>query len=82
MSFTKGPTISLTYEEVLDLATQLSPDEQQRLTKELARKRLGELMDDMRPKKPVPQKEILKASKEARKRVQARRRNEAAADRR
>lgn len=82
MTFTKGPTISLTYDEVLALATQLSPKEQQQLANELARKRLGELMEEMRPKRPVPQKEIMRASKEARKRVQARHRRAAAAGRR
>lgn len=82
MTFTKGPTISFTYDEVLALATQLSPKEQQRLTKELARKRMLELMDEMRPKKPVPQKEILKAARASRKRVQARQKDETASGRR
>ena len=82
MTFTKGPTISFTYEEVVDLAKQLSLEEQVKLTKELARKRLLELVKEMRPRKPVPEKEILKASKLARKRVAARYRRDAAADRR
>ena len=41
MTFTKGPAINLNYEEVLDLAKQLTPDEQVKLTKALVRKRLA-----------------------------------------
>jgi hypothetical protein len=80
MSFTKGPSISLTYEQVEELASQLSEEEQLRLSrkleKDLARRKLLDLMEEMRPKKPVPEKEILKAAKEARKRVAARYRRE------
>lgn len=85
MSFTKGPSITLTYDQVEQLTEQLSPDEQfklaDKLSKKLARKRLLDLMDSMRPKKPVPAKVIMKASKEALKNVQERRRNEATSGR-
>jgi dihydroneopterin aldolase len=85
MSFTKGPSITLTYDQVEQLADQLSQEEQfklaDKLSKKLARKKLLDLMDSMRPQKPVAKKEILKASKEARKHVQARRRHEASAGR-
>jgi hypothetical protein len=85
MSFTKGPSITLTYDQVEQLTEQLSQDEQfklaDKLSKKLARKKLLDLMDSMRPKKPVSAKDIMKASKEARKNVQARRRNEASAGR-
>jgi hypothetical protein len=81
MSFTKGPSISLTYEQVAELVAQLKPEEKQRLIrkldKELARMKLRELFDEVRPKKPVGDAEILKVSKQVRKRVAARSRNEA-----
>lgn len=86
MSFTKGPSISLTYEQVEDLVSQLDAKEKQRLAKkldkELARKKLRELFDDIRPKKPVSETEILKVSKQVRKRVAARYRSETASGRR
>ncbi len=86
MSFLKGPSLSFTYDQVEHLASQLSEKEQIRLSrkleKDLARKKLLELMDAMRPKKPVSEKEILKASRIARKRVATRYRREAAAGRR
>jgi len=86
MSFTKGPSISLTYEQVEELVSQLGADEKQRLArkldKELARKKLRKLFDEIRPKKPVGEAEILKVSKQVRKRVAARSRNEAASGRR
>ncbi len=72
MEFTQGPSITLTYEQVLELATQLSPEQQQELARELAQNRLKALVKEMRPKRPVPQKEVMKAAKEARKRVAAR----------
>jgi len=86
MSFTKGPSISLAYEQVEDLISQLSTGEKlrlaQKLDKELARQRLRELFDEIRPKKPVSEAEILKVSKQVRKRVAARYRREAASGRR
>lgn len=86
MSFTKGPSINLTYEQVAELVSQLNPEEKQRLIqkldKELARTKLRELFDEVRPKKPVGEAEILKVSKQVRKRVAARSRNEAATGRR
>jgi len=86
MSFTKGPSITLTYDQVERLTEQLSEDEQfklaDKLSKKLARKKLLDLMDSMRPKKAVPAAQILKAAKEARKNIQARRRDEATAGRR
>jgi hypothetical protein len=86
MSFTKGPSITLTYDQVERLTEQLSEDEQfklaDKLSKKLARKKLLDLMDSMRPKKAVPAEKILKAAKEARKNVQARKRDEATAGRR
>jgi hypothetical protein len=88
MSLTKGPSISfsVTYEQVEQLASQLSEKERLKLTRKLekglARQKLLDLMDSMRPAKAVAEKEILKASKEARKRVAARSRRDATADRR
>jgi hypothetical protein len=86
MSFTKGPSISLTYEQVEELVSQLNSDDKVRLAKkldkELARKKLREFFDEMHPKKPVSEAEILKVSKEVRKRVAARFRREAASGRR
>ncbi|MFT3885485.1 MAG: hypothetical protein QM724_08670 [Flavobacteriales bacterium] len=88
MSLTKGPSISftVTYEQVEQLASQLSEKERLKLTrkleKDIARLKLLGLMDEMRPTKAVPEKEVLKASKEARKRVATRYRRDAAAGRR
>lgn len=86
MSFTKGPSISLTYEQVEELVSQLSPTDKARLArkldKELARKELRQLFDAVRPNKPVSEAEILKVSKQVRKRVAARSRNEATSGRR
>ena len=79
MSFTKGPSITLTYEQVERLTDQLSDTEQlklaEKLGRKLARKKLLDLIQEMRPEKPVPQREILEAAKEARKRVAKRRRD-------
>jgi len=86
MSFTKGPSITLTYEQVERLTDQLSEPEQmklaEKLSRKLARKKLLDLVESMRPKKPVPQREILRASKEARERVQQHSRNGKASGRR
>jgi hypothetical protein len=86
MSFTKGPSINLTYEQVERLTDQLSEPEQlklaEKLSRKLARKKLLGLMEAMRPKKPVPQKEILAAARDARKRVQQRSRDASAKGRR
>jgi len=83
MLFTKGPSLNFTYEQIEDLAAQLPPDEQvklaRKLDKDLARKRLRELFAVIRPKKPVRDAEILKVSKEVRKRVATRYRRDAAA---
>jgi hypothetical protein len=85
MAFTKGPSITLTYDQVEQLTEQLSQEEQfklaDKLSKKLARKKLLDLMDAMRPKKPATAKDIMKASKEARKTIQDRRRHEASAGR-
>lgn len=84
MSFTKGPSISLTYEQVEALVSQLDASEKQRLVKkldkELARKELRELFDEVRPRKPVSEAEILKVSKQVRNRVAASVRSESASD--
>jgi hypothetical protein len=73
MSFTKGPSIVLTYEQVERLTDQLSDTEQlklaEKLGRKLARTKLLDLILKMRPEKPVPEREILEAAKEARKRV-------------
>jgi len=57
MSFTKGPSITLTYDQDEQLTEQLSQDEPfklaDKLSKKLARKKLLDLMDSMRPEKPV-----------------------------
>ena len=86
MLFTKGPALNLTYEQIEDLAAQLPADEQvklaRKLDKDLARKRLRDLFLEIRPKKPVPEAEILKVSKEVRKRVAARYLRDADAGRR
>ena len=86
MSFTKGPAPNLTYEQVEHFAAQLSDDEQiklaKKLEKDLARRKLLMLMDEIRPKKPVSEAEILKISKQVRKRVAARYSRDAAARRR
>lgn len=86
MSFTKGPSLNFTYEQIEDLAQQLPAEEQvklaRKLDKDLARERLRKLFDEIRPKKPVSEAEILKVSKEVRKRVAARYRRDAAAGRR
>lgn len=83
MVFTKGPSISLTYEQVEELVSQLGTEEKlhpaQKPDKELARKRLRGLFDEVRPKKPVAATEIVKVSKAVRKNVAARHRREAAA---
>lgn len=86
MAFTKGPSISLTYEQVVELVSQLGTEEKlhlaEKLDKELARKRIRGLFDEVRPKKPVGAAEILKVSKQVRKNVAARHRREATTGRR
>jgi hypothetical protein len=79
MSFTKGPSITLTYEQVERLTDQLTDTEQlklaEKLSRKLAHRKLLDLIQEMRPAKAVPQREILAAAKEARKRVAKRRRD-------
>ncbi|MEX1132052.1 MAG: hypothetical protein WEC15_02405 [Flavobacteriales bacterium] len=84
MTFTKGPSIVLTYEQIEQLIDQLTEPEQlklaENLCRKLARNKLLDLIDSMRPKKAVTANEIMKASKDARKRVQAQRRPEAGSE--
>ena len=85
MKLNQGPSINLTYEQVEALASQLSPEEQLKLSlkleKSLAREQLKELFKSVRPKRPVREAEILTVSADVRKRVQARFRRANASDR-
>jgi len=85
MSFTKGPSISLTYEQVEELVSQLNAEEKQRLAESLKREDVQADWDGIfaaiRPGQ-VPQREIDRVVKQVRAKRQARLRREAGPGRR
>ena len=80
MSFTKGPSISLTYEQVEELVSQLDAQEKQRLAESLKKDGVKADWDEIfAATKPgqVPQREIDCVVKNVRAKRQARLRSEA-----
>lgn len=85
MSFTKGPSISLTYDQVEELVSQLSADDKERLALSLKRKGVKASWDEIFAAiKPgqVSQREIDRVVKQVRSKRQAHARGEAAEGRR
>ncbi|MFN6116172.1 MAG: hypothetical protein ACK46G_05000 [Flavobacteriales bacterium] len=79
MSFTKGPHISLTYEQVEELVSQLGAKEKQRLAESLRKEGIkadwDEIFAAITPGQ-VPQQEIDRVVKKVRAKRQARLRRE------
>lgn len=84
MSFTKGPSISLTYEQVEELVAQLDDRAKlklaERMRKEKAAGDWDRIIAMIKPGQ-VSEKEVLKVGKGVRAKLQARRRREAATGR-
>ncbi len=80
MSYTKGPSISLTYEQVEELVSQLDAREKQRLAESLRKDGVkadwDEIFAAIKPGQ-VPQREIDRVVKNVRAKRQARLRREA-----
>lgn len=85
MTFTKGPTIVFTYEEVQDLVLQLTADEKIKIAKALEKAGVAydwdAIFTAIKPNQ-VSEREILRVGKAVRAKRQARLRREAAKDRR
>lgn len=84
MSFTKGPSINLTYEQVAELVSQLDAQEKERLAESLKHDGVkadwDEIFAAIKPGQ-VPQREIDRVVKKVRAKRQSRLRREADTDR-
>lgn len=84
MAFTKGPSISLTYEQVEELVAQLDRSDKLRLAKTLKKSGVkadwGSILDALKPDQ-ASEHEIDRVVKRVRAKRQARLRREAAPDR-